>query len=122
MRRDDRQTRTQAYDTPAYKQLESVLTNHFTTRLVPAAQCWADSLAGANHKIYVAMQGASEFTLGGELEVCAALRALERVLVASGHSARWLLVRGFAPPRPFLSLSGCAPLSVRARALEHHRA
>ena len=44
------------------------LSTHFTTRLVPHPTCWLDCFKTLNKKIYVAIQGASEFTLGGELE------------------------------------------------------
>jgi proline iminopeptidase len=59
-----------AYDDPAYAQLEDVLTHHFTTRIVPYPDCFTDCFGDGmlNKKIYVAMQGASEFTLGGALE------------------------------------------------------
>ena len=53
--------------TPAAK-MNEVLTRHFTTRQVPHPQCWHDAVSGCNEKIYVAMQGKSEFTLGGQLE------------------------------------------------------
>ena len=55
------------YDSPTYAALETVLTTHFTTRLVPKPQCWFDCLAGQDVKIYIAMQGHSEFTLAGVL-------------------------------------------------------
>lgn len=48
--------------------MNEVLTRHFTTRQVPHPQCWHDAVSGCNEKIYVAMQGKSEFTLGGQLE------------------------------------------------------
>jgi hypothetical protein len=44
-----------------------VLTHHFTTRLVPYPDCFTDCFKPGqlNKEIYVGMQGASEFTLGG---------------------------------------------------------
>ena len=47
-----------------------VLTHHFTTRIVPYPDCFTDCFGEGmlNKKIYVGMQGASEFTLGGALE------------------------------------------------------
>jgi len=59
---------TKAYDTAAYRVLEAALGLHFTTRLVPRPACWYAALNGLNQAIYVGMQGASEFTLGGQLE------------------------------------------------------
>ena len=60
-------TDEQAYDSAMYSTLETVLSSHFTTRQTPHPECWYDCFKGLNKKIYVAMQGASEFTLGGEL-------------------------------------------------------
>eukprot|EP01043_Picozoa_sp_COSAG02_P034429 COSAG02_NODE_2405_length_8933_cov_133.975209_4_plen_221_part_00 len=53
-----------------YAQLEDILTHHFTTRLVPYPDCFTDCFnpGQLNKQIYVGMQGASEFTLGGVLE------------------------------------------------------
>ena len=59
---------TKAYDTPAYRVIEPALTGHFTLRQVPQPQCFLDCFKTMNKTIYVAMQGASEFTLGGALE------------------------------------------------------
>eukprot|EP01046_Picozoa_sp_COSAG06_P051303 COSAG06_NODE_8341_length_2199_cov_1.301905_5_plen_81_part_00 len=44
-----------------------MLTHHFTTRLVPYPDCFTDCFKPGqlNKEIYVGMQGASEFTLGG---------------------------------------------------------
>mmetsp|Transcript_60421 Transcript_60421/g.165963 ORF Transcript_60421/g.165963 Transcript_60421/m.165963 type:complete len:145 (+) Transcript_60421:329-763(+) len=59
---------TKDYESPMYAKMNEVLTRHFTTRQVPHPQCWHDAVSGCNEKIYVAMQGKSEFTLGGQLE------------------------------------------------------
>jgi proline-specific peptidase len=58
----------EAYDSPAYGALNAALTGHFTTRQVPAPECWGECLRGQNEEIYVGMQGASEFTFGGVLK------------------------------------------------------
>lgn len=50
-----------------YKCIEDALTAQFTSRLLPPAQCFLDSLAGHNHAIYVAIQGPSEFAIAGSL-------------------------------------------------------
>lgn len=57
-----------AYDNPAYADLERVLTTQFTRRQVPGHKSFTDCEDGFNTEIYVAMQGASEFTIGGVLE------------------------------------------------------
>jgi len=53
----------QAHQSATYKEIEGVLTSHFTTRLVPKPQCWQACLDGENKAIYTLMQGPSEFTL-----------------------------------------------------------
>lgn len=70
-----------AYDTPMYGTVEAVLSSHFTTRLTPHPDCWYDCFKGLNKKIYVAMQGASEFTLGGELAAWSITTRLKAVNV-----------------------------------------
>ena len=45
-----------------------MLSNHFSCRLVPKPDCWFRCFEGMNKEIYVAMQGASEFTFGGVLK------------------------------------------------------
>ena len=57
-----------ATDSPCYKAIEGALTSMFTHRLLPPAQCFLDSLGSANMTIYAAMQGPSEFAIGGVLE------------------------------------------------------
>jgi L-proline amide hydrolase len=57
-----------SYDDPIYKKIDRTLSTHFTTRLVPRPDCYFDSLIKSNMKIYVAMQGPSEFSSGGVLE------------------------------------------------------
>ena len=69
----------QAHESETYKEIEKVLTSHFTTRLVPKPQCYLDCLAAENKKIYVAMQGPSEFTLGGVLKNWSILDRLYKV-------------------------------------------
>ena len=56
------------YSSAAYQEMDSVLSTHFTSRLVPRPACFTDCLEQANVKIYTAVQGHSEFTLGGVLE------------------------------------------------------
>jgi len=56
-----------ATSSPCYKAIESALTSMFTHRLLPPAQCFLDSVASANMSIYIAMQGPSEFAIGGML-------------------------------------------------------
>lgn len=64
-----------------YGTVEAVLSSHFTTRLTPHPDCWYDCFKGLNKKIYVAMQGASEFTLGGELAAWSITTRLKAVNV-----------------------------------------
>eukprot|EP00040_Diaphanoeca_grandis_P041890 m.263729 g.263729 ORF g.263729 m.263729 type:complete len:336 (-) comp51811_c0_seq1:127-1134(-) len=78
----------QAYDTPEYKAIETVLTSHFTCRLVPKPDCWFDSIKGQNKEIYTAMQGASEFTFAGVLQGWSITERLNVVKVPT------LVVRG----------------------------
>jgi L-proline amide hydrolase len=56
------------FDNPVYKQIEQVLSNHFSLRIVPTPECFTNCFKTANFVIYKAMQGASEFTIGGVLE------------------------------------------------------
>jgi len=61
-------TDERAFASPEYKELEGHLSSHFTLRTVPRPLCFLDSLKKQNGIIYVAMQGESEFTIGGVLE------------------------------------------------------
>eukprot|EP00596_Hydrurales_sp_CCMP1899_P007528 CAMPEP_0119043228 /NCGR_PEP_ID=MMETSP1177-20130426/19660_1 /TAXON_ID=2985 /ORGANISM="Ochromonas sp, Strain CCMP1899" /LENGTH=185 /DNA_ID=CAMNT_0007010911 /DNA_START=505 /DNA_END=1062 /DNA_ORIENTATION=- len=56
------------YDNPMYKEMEDTLGKHFTCRLSPHPECLKQSFSKMNQEIYVKVQGASEFTLGGALE------------------------------------------------------
>ena len=55
------------FASPSYKCIEAALTAQYTSRLLPPAQCFLDSVAGVNHAIYVAIQGPSEFAITGSL-------------------------------------------------------
>lgn len=55
------------YDSPEYQAIDDVLTTFFTLRTAPAPDCFTTSADGLNKEIYVGMQGASEFTIGGVL-------------------------------------------------------
>jgi len=60
-----------AYDSPLYAAEDAALTTFFTTRTVPPPDCFLVSSNGlhneGSNEIYVGMQGASEFTVGGVL-------------------------------------------------------
>jgi L-proline amide hydrolase len=56
------------YEDPIYQKIDRVLSLQFTSRLAPRPQCYADCIKKANFKIYVAMQGPSEFSCGGVLK------------------------------------------------------
>ena len=58
---------TKDYNSPIYNSLDSVLSTHFTSRLVPKLEGARDKRP--NPAIYTAMQGESEFTFGGVLTV-----------------------------------------------------
>ncbi|GFH44335.1 hypothetical protein CTEN210_00809 [Chaetoceros tenuissimus] len=55
------------YDSREYQAIDDVLTTFFTLRTAPAPDCFTTSAKGLNKDIYVGMQGASEFTIGGVL-------------------------------------------------------
>lgn len=57
-----------AYSSPLYQQIADTLTSFFTVRMIPRPTCWDDTLAGFNDAIYTALQGPSEFTVGGALQ------------------------------------------------------
>ncbi len=61
-------TNEKAYDSPFYKEIDRVLSTHFTIRCVPTPDCFNNSLKGMNPVIYREMQGPSEFTFTGVLE------------------------------------------------------
>jgi len=56
-----------AYDTEEYEATDNVSTTFFTLRTAPAPDCFTASAGGMNKDIYVGMQGASEFAIGGVL-------------------------------------------------------
>lgn len=58
-------TEEKKFDSPEYILLNEVLGNMFTCRLQPRPDCYYDSDKLSNKEMYVAMQGASEFTTGG---------------------------------------------------------
>ncbi|KAJ3207439.1 hypothetical protein HDU82_003737 [Entophlyctis luteolus] len=78
-----------AFGSPEYQALVDTLTKHFTCRIVPTPDVFMDCFRsdgpgenkGMNQKIYVAMQGPSEFGLSGVLEFYSVLDRLPRVLV-----------------------------------------
>uniref|UniRef100_A0A0G4IFI9 AB hydrolase-1 domain-containing protein n=1 Tax=Chromera velia CCMP2878 TaxID=1169474 RepID=A0A0G4IFI9_9ALVE len=59
--------RKKEYDSPAYQAVNAQLTGFFTIRTSPMPDCVQWSLGHINEDIYVKMQGASEFTVGGAL-------------------------------------------------------
>jgi L-proline amide hydrolase len=61
-------TRTKQFNTPEYAALNEVLGKHFSCRVVPRPDVWEQCLKTMNTAIYTAMQGESEFTIGGVLE------------------------------------------------------
>ncbi|CAF1624170.1 unnamed protein product, partial [Didymodactylos carnosus] len=57
-----------SYNTSEYEALNKHLTSLFTVRITPMPSCVAEAFANINTTIYVAIQGESEFTIGGALE------------------------------------------------------
>ena len=57
-----------AYESVEYKAIAEALTSFFTVRTTPAPDCFATASGLMNSEIYVGIQGASEFTIGGVLE------------------------------------------------------
>lgn len=55
------------YDSEEYKEIADLLTTKFTCRTAPLPDCFLHSSTKSNEEIYVAMQGASEFTIAGTL-------------------------------------------------------
>ena len=43
------------YKNPVYKEIEEVLGNWFTTRMVPKPNCWYDCFKTINEEIYTKM-------------------------------------------------------------------
>lgn len=71
-----------AFDDPEYYLiLDDVLTNFFTCRTIPLPQCFLDAAEGINQEIYVKVQGASEFDIGGVLEYFNATDRLHEIAV-----------------------------------------
>ena len=64
----ERADKTHIYNSSEYLQVDSILSYFFTSRTIPQASCLLDSHLNGNDDIYVKMQGASEFTVGGVLE------------------------------------------------------
>jgi len=58
---------TQIYNSSDYLAVDDILTFFFTSRTIPIADCMVRSDQYGNNDIYVQMQGASEFTVGGVL-------------------------------------------------------
>lgn len=58
---------TGIYNTTEYIEVAKILTYFFTSRVIPTASCMKESEMNGNNDIYVSMQGASEFTMGGVL-------------------------------------------------------
>jgi proline-specific peptidase len=56
-----------AYDSQEYAEINEILTTKFTCRTAPLPDCFVHSENNINTEIYVGMQGASEFTIGGVL-------------------------------------------------------
>ena len=58
---------TKIYNSSEYLAVDEILTYFFTSRTIPMADCMARSKDEGNNDVYVMMQGASEFTVGGVL-------------------------------------------------------
>ena len=67
------------FETDEYKLLNEALEAAFTVRTFPAPDCFRASAAGVNAEVYVGMQGASEFTIGGALAFWSVTEQLRRV-------------------------------------------
>ena len=67
------------FQTEEYRLLNEVLEAAFTVRTYPAPDCYKRAAALMNEEIYVGMQGASEFTIGGVLASWSVTALLSRV-------------------------------------------
>jgi len=56
------------YDSPIYRKIEERLTGFWTIRTAPIPDCVQNAFESVNREVYVGIQGASEFTVGGKLE------------------------------------------------------
>uniref|UniRef100_A0A7S1L9J1 Peptidase S33 tripeptidyl aminopeptidase-like C-terminal domain-containing protein n=1 Tax=Alexandrium catenella TaxID=2925 RepID=A0A7S1L9J1_ALECA len=82
-----------AFDSPLYEAEDDVLTAFFTVRTAPTPDCFLASAANMKtetaREIYVGMQGASEFTIGGvmrDLNLTGSLPQISNpVLLVSGR-------------------------------------
>jgi len=57
-----------AFDSPLYREIDNILTSHFTIRCVPRPDCFLNCLRKMNNAVYREIQGPSEFALSGVLE------------------------------------------------------
>jgi hypothetical protein len=57
-----------AFDSPLYREIDKVLSSHFTIRCVPRPDIFLDCVKKMNSVIYAEMQGPCEFALSGVLE------------------------------------------------------
>lgn len=76
------------FDNPIYSQFDRTLASQFTLRIIPTPDCFKKCLATCNNEIYVKMQGASEFTIGGVLENWSITDRLHHITVPT------LVIRG----------------------------
>ena len=67
------------FKTEEYRLLNEVLEAAFTVRTYPAPDCFQRAAGLLNEEIYVGMQGASEFTIGGVLASWSVTAQLPRV-------------------------------------------
>jgi len=56
------------FNSPLYRKIEELLTYFWTVRTTPMPDCVRTTFETMNRDIYVAIQGESEFTVGGKLE------------------------------------------------------
>jgi L-proline amide hydrolase len=106
-----------AYEDPEYRAIEQWLSGQFTCRQTPRPECWFASINGANNFIYVGMQGASEFTVGGVLKNWSVLQENAAVFVPTLVLAGEFDTMSRACQQQVVDSLPCAlPLAVIARA------
>ncbi|KAK3271000.1 hypothetical protein CYMTET_20628, partial [Cymbomonas tetramitiformis] len=64
----DKAERDQQYDTELYAAIAEGLTSFYTVRTSPKPDCVQSAFDNVNEQIYTAIQGPSEFTIGGKLK------------------------------------------------------
>lgn len=74
-------TDQEQFNSPVYQAITETLGKHFSCRVVPRPDVWEQCIKTMNVEIYRAMQGDSEFTCSGVIELWTILDRLHRVAV-----------------------------------------